>query len=131
MDAGDTAGSAQGEAGCCAACMGCIEEADWRAGLGMDMRQSASSTPARHLPACAVQVLTVVDVSLTSASPCLRIFPAVLALAKNFQVGGWVDERVGGWAGGQGSTRLTGWWGINCAGCKPLQLASQAFLPRC
>lgn len=30
------------------------------------------------------QVLTVVDVSLLSASPCVHIFPAVLALAKNF-----------------------------------------------
>ena len=31
------------------------------------------------------RVLTVVDVSLTSASPCIHIFPAVLALAKNFK----------------------------------------------
>lgn len=31
------------------------------------------------------KVLTVVDVSLTSASPCIHIFPAVLALAKNFK----------------------------------------------
>lgn len=38
---------------------------------------------------CCVQVLTVVDVSLTSASPCVHVFPAVLALAKNFQVGCW------------------------------------------
>eukprot|EP00887_Chlorella_sp_A99_P001357 scaffold8.g1357.t1 len=29
------------------------------------------------------RVLTVVDVSLTSAAPCVHIFPAVLALAKN------------------------------------------------
>lgn len=29
-------------------------------------------------------VLTVVDVSLTNAEPCIRIYPAVLALAKNF-----------------------------------------------
>ncbi|KAK9841140.1 hypothetical protein WJX74_000572 [Apatococcus lobatus] len=31
------------------------------------------------------KVLTVVDISLTSASPCIHIFPAVLALAKNFK----------------------------------------------
>lgn len=31
------------------------------------------------------QVLTVVDVSLSNASPCIHIYPAVLALAKNFQ----------------------------------------------
>lgn len=31
------------------------------------------------------KILTVVDVSLTSASPCIHIFPAVLALAKNFK----------------------------------------------
>jgi hypothetical protein len=30
-------------------------------------------------------VLTVVDVSLRSATPCIRIFPAVMALAKNMQ----------------------------------------------
>ena len=30
------------------------------------------------------EVLTVLDVSLTSASPCIHIFPAVMALAKNF-----------------------------------------------
>lgn len=30
------------------------------------------------------EVLTVVNVSLTSASPCVHVFPAVLALAKNF-----------------------------------------------
>lgn len=29
-------------------------------------------------------MLTVVNVSLTGASPCVHIFPAVLALAKNF-----------------------------------------------
>ena len=29
-------------------------------------------------------VLTVVDVSLRNAAPCIHIFPAVLALAKNF-----------------------------------------------
>ena len=30
-------------------------------------------------------VLTVVDVSLQNAKACVRIFPAVLALAKNFK----------------------------------------------
>lgn len=30
-------------------------------------------------------VLTVVDVSLSSATPCVRVFPAVMALAKNMQ----------------------------------------------
>jgi len=30
------------------------------------------------------EVLTVLDVSLISASPCIHIFPAVMALAKNF-----------------------------------------------
>lgn len=29
-------------------------------------------------------VLTVLDVSLRNAGPCIHIFPAVLALAKNF-----------------------------------------------
>lgn len=29
-------------------------------------------------------VLTVVNVALTSATPCVHVFPAVLALAKNF-----------------------------------------------
>ena len=29
-------------------------------------------------------VLTVIDVSLQNAAPCIHIFPAVLALAKNF-----------------------------------------------
>ncbi|GAB4820580.1 hypothetical protein N2152v2_007626 [Parachlorella kessleri] len=31
------------------------------------------------------KVLKVVNISLSSASPCVRIFPAVLALARNFQ----------------------------------------------
>lgn len=31
-------------------------------------------------------VLTVVMVSLQSATPCVRVFPAVMALAKNMQV---------------------------------------------
>lgn len=31
------------------------------------------------------QVLTVVDVSLKAASPCIHIFPAVLALARSFK----------------------------------------------
>ncbi|KAK9868298.1 hypothetical protein WJX84_009404 [Apatococcus fuscideae] len=30
------------------------------------------------------KILTVIDVSLTTATPCIHIFPAVLALAKNF-----------------------------------------------
>ena len=30
------------------------------------------------------KVLTVIDVSLRNAGPCIHIFPAVLALAKNF-----------------------------------------------
>ena len=30
-------------------------------------------------------VLTVIDVSLKNAAPCIHIFPAVLALAKNFE----------------------------------------------
>ena len=32
-----------------------------------------------------LQVLTVVDVSLQNAAPCIRIFAAVLALARSFQ----------------------------------------------
>ncbi len=32
------------------------------------------------------KVLTVVNVSVSAAAPCIRIFPAVLALARNFQV---------------------------------------------
>lgn len=31
------------------------------------------------------QVLTIVDVSLQSAAPCIRIFAAVMALARSFQ----------------------------------------------
>jgi len=31
------------------------------------------------------QVLTVVDVSLTDAAPCIHVFPAVLALARSFK----------------------------------------------
>ena len=30
-------------------------------------------------------VLTVVDVSLNNADPCIHVFPAVLALAKNME----------------------------------------------
>ena len=32
----------------------------------------------------ALQVLTVIDVSLSDAAGCIRLFPAVLALAKSF-----------------------------------------------
>lgn len=32
-----------------------------------------------------MQVLTVLDVSLSDATPCVRIFAAVMALAKNFE----------------------------------------------
>lgn len=35
-------------------------------------------------PPALPQVLTVVNISLTSAAPCIHVFPAVLALAKNF-----------------------------------------------
>ncbi len=38
-----------------------------------------------HAPDQDDKVLTVIDVSLTGAGPCIHIFPAVLALAKNFK----------------------------------------------
>lgn len=31
------------------------------------------------------RVLTVIDVSVSSAAPCIHIFPAVLALARSFK----------------------------------------------
>jgi len=37
------------------------------------------------LSAQEANVLSVVDVSLTNAAPCVHIFPAVLALARNFK----------------------------------------------
>lgn len=56
-------------------------------GLGQDLRSKDELR--QFVEGQDDKVLTVVNVSVTAAAPCIRIFPAVLALARNFQVQPW------------------------------------------